>query len=127
MKLYLHRTSIVADGAFGVLKEESGKPICLTLEHTFENLRTVITPGNYTCIRTQYYKGGYPTFEIQVPGHSRVLFHKGNTEDDSEGCVLLGTTLGRLKDKAAVLQSAPAYAAFWGVVKNWPQFELEVS
>jgi hypothetical protein len=33
----------------------------------------------------------FTTFEITgVPGHSNILFHIGNYNKDSEGCVLLG-------------------------------------
>lgn len=55
-----------------------------------------IPAGDYLCTRTVYYKYGYETFLINVPGWQRVLFHPGNTENDTRGCVLVGTRPGTL-------------------------------
>lgn len=69
-------------------------PFAVTLERTFTESngaeRVVLPDGMSTCGKSRYNKGGYDTYEIAVAGHSRVLFHVGNKEVDSEACVLVG-------------------------------------
>ena len=58
---------------------------------------SAIPPGAYVCRRSRYHAGGYDTYEVtDVPGRSRILFHIGNTEEDTAGCILLGERLGVL-------------------------------
>jgi hypothetical protein len=40
-----------------------------------------------------------------VVGRSAILFHWGNTEKDSSGCILIGNRLGSLNGEPAVLES----------------------
>lgn len=77
------------DGCFGGLLWK-GMPFAVSLERTFDDGHPVIGNGQWRCKRDFYHKGGYETFEIIVPGHDRVLFHKGNKEEDSMACVLTG-------------------------------------
>jgi hypothetical protein len=57
--------------------------------------KSCIPPGHYRCRRSVWQKTGTPTFEITgVPGRSRILFHWGNTEENVEGCVYLGSDFG---------------------------------
>jgi hypothetical protein len=73
----------------------------------------VIPEGTYDAVPTFYHKGGYNTFEIvPVPGHSRLLFHVGNVEEDSLGCVLIGSSFGQVGGKAAILGSRAAFQRF---------------
>ena len=89
MMVELIRVAVLPEGAFGVLKVH-GRPVALALERTYENLEVKIPAGAWRCAPTTYHKGGYATWEILVPGHSRLLFHRGNYEADSEGCILVG-------------------------------------
>lgn len=74
--------------------------ICVTLERD----DTFLKPGCYECDR--YSSEKYPdTFEIMVPGHTKVLFHSGNDEDDTLGCVLVAQYTGYLEGKRAVLNT----------------------
>ena len=103
-RLQLMTASKREDGCFSVMKwktleEEDGRPFAVAVERTFENLRTVIGNGLVLCTRDFYHKGGYETFEIQVEGHDRVLFHRGAIEDHSLACVVVGESFGGL-DKA---------------------------
>ena len=52
------------------------------------------------------------TFEIIVFGHTAVLFHAGNTEADTRMCILLGSTVGKLKGNRAVLNSGISFSSF---------------
>lgn len=124
--LNLQTTSIEDEGCFGILKNGSNA-LCLTLERTFDDVRPIIPAGTFNCVKTVFVRGGYGTFEITgVEGHTRLLFHRGNVETDSLGCILLGTTRGELNGEEAILGSAAAFAKFWNLVQNEDSFDLEV-
>lgn len=127
IRQYLRHASIHDLGAFGVLLDQDRIPICLTLERTFESATTIIPDGVYECRRSHFNRGGYDTFEILVPGHSRVLFHKANVETELEGCIGLGFQFGRLRGQPAILQSGLAFEHWWSLVRGERTFELEVS
>jgi hypothetical protein len=97
MDLALKRTESSPDGIFGVLSDPTGKQVAVTLEHSFGD-RPAITPGAYLCVRGSHILKGmdlpFETFEItNVPGHTGILFHVGNFNQDSSGCVLLGKSV----------------------------------
>jgi hypothetical protein len=121
------------DGMWSVLCADEGpqvdpRPYATTVERTFDDeLRTVLGNGRFLCKKTKYIKGGYPTFEILVPGHSRVLFHRGNKELDSEGCVCIGENFAFVDGVTAVGDSRGGFAEFWSLVKDLDEFELVVT
>lgn len=121
----LVRVAVEDEGAFGVLKE-NGLPFCVTLERTFENNQIVIPPGLYKCRRTQFYGGNYVTFEVLVPGHSRVLFHIGNSELESRGCILLGRMYGPVSNTWGILESRLAFKDFMKRCEKRQEVSLEV-
>lgn len=94
--------------------------------YTLENDVYAFPAGQYDCTRSYYYKGKYPTFEIHVPGRTRILWHKGVIEDHSEGCILLGVTLDVWKGKIAVLGSTSAYNTFMAYLDGVDNFILEI-
>lgn len=115
-------------GAYGALLH-GGVPFAVTLERTYTVNGTEwvkIPAGRYHCRRTRYYRGDYETFEIMVPGHSRVLFHKLNTEDESEGCVGIAESFGHLRGKPAILNSAHGFREFMELAADRAEFVLEV-
>ena len=131
-RFQLVRTLVVDDGAFGVLQapELPGFAV-FTLERTFDQAGRAqlvkIPPGLYTCRSTWFYRGGYDTYEVErVPGASRILFHKGNVERDSEGCVLVGRRRGELAGVPAVLESGLAFDELMRRTGGRETFELEV-
>ena len=102
------------DGTFGVLKIDK-EPFCVTLEPwDWENAR------NKSSIPAQQYilrRYNSPTFGKtylveNVPGRVGVLFHAGNTEDDTEGCIILARHFGKLKGNRAVLNSGSTFKEF---------------
>jgi len=127
MNLSIKRVAILNDGAFGVLLS-NGVPFAVTLERTYDPGNTVkIGNGFHECRRSRYNRGGYDTFEIEVPGHERILFHKGNTELHSEGCVLVAESFAVLGDKPGVALSAEGFAEFMRRAADVDSFTLEVS
>lgn len=127
--LLLTRVYIGPEGAFSTLAEDNKPPFAVALEHTYGN-DVKLPVGKYTCRRGLHQlKNGPPfiTFEVMdVPGHSGILFHKGNVEDDSEGCILLGLQFGNIQGQPAVMQSASAFIFFMSRQSDVDSFTLEV-
>jgi hypothetical protein len=85
---------------------------------------SAIPAGRYTCRRTIYHKHGIETYEItDVPGRSRILFHPGNSEEDVQGCVALGTDFGAVTVKDEDDPQAPPRLK-WSVVRSRYAFEV---
>lgn len=99
LDLILMRDAQTPDGTFGTLALPGYA--LFTLEEDWRDNakgRSCIPAGTYTLVRTIYYKHGYETFEVTgVPGRSRILIHPGNTEEDTEGCVLVGLRIGQVQ------------------------------
>lgn len=93
----LKRISGTPQAVFGALIED-GIPFVVTLEEPWLNNQrgaSCIPVGAYVCRRVISPKFG-DTFEVtNVPGRSHILFHKGNTTDDTEGCILVGALFAR--------------------------------
>ena len=133
--LELVRVSIAPEGAFSVLLQD-GVPLGpVALERTYPVASSMprgpqflkIPAGRYRCKRTRFLRGGYETFEITgVVGHSRLLFHAGNVEDDSEGCVLVGQRFGRVGSNPGVLSSRMGFAEFMQSMGRREVFDLLV-
>ena len=124
----LIRVAYIADGTFGVLFDEE-IPFCLTVERRWiNNLSNIscIPTGYYTCKRVQSPRFG-DTFEVtDVEGRTYILFHKGNIDDDSHGCVVLGEEYGKYKGKVAVASSGRAFAEFKHRLRGVNEFILDI-
>jgi hypothetical protein len=57
---------------------------------------------------------------VTVFGRSYIMFHNGNTVDDTEGCIILGTSLGYIANKWAVVNSMDALDIFQEFMDNNP-------
>lgn len=145
MKVVLLRTTDAPDGVFGVLDLYDGAGAHAARYYTAEeewldNAPNVscIPAGTYLCRRTLFHKHGYETFEVtNVPGRSHILIHPGNTEEHTEGCILLGRRFGtatvidednrpHMRDKWAVQESKKAFDDFMERLSAANTFELEV-
>ncbi len=127
MDLILTRVYIGPEGAFSTLSPNGEPPFMVALEHTYEDNDVKVPRGTYTCRRTRFNHGGYETFEITgVPGHARLLFHRGNTELDSDGCVVVGLQFGVVNGNDGVLSSTSAHFIFMGRQNGVDSFQLEV-
>lgn len=117
----------IEDGCFGVLLWEE-KPFAVTVERTFSIDRyTVIRNSIYRCRRDFYHHGNYETFQIEVPGHERVLFHKGNKEIDSMACVCVGESFTRMDGVTAIGDSQHGFDEFMRLTEGLDEFSLTVS
>lgn len=116
MNLFIQRlTKNSTIPTFGVLLQEDQIPFALTLERPWkDNQRSIscIPAGAYTCKRVTSPKFGV-TFEVlNVPGRQEILFHKGNIQEDSHGCILIGEQFGVLLNKPAILAAKEGFEEF---------------
>lgn len=119
MDMILKNTDFTENGIFGALTSPNGNPICVTLQRAYLQPDGSYAPklpnGNYICLKGTHRLDHSPTpfqaFEVlNVPGHTGILFHVGNTNNDSFGCVLLGTAVaGR---DASITDSKLAFSKF---------------
>lgn len=128
------RTSKTSYGTFGVLHYPKGEqwiPFVLTLEDPWLNnapFVSCIPAGTYLCKRVRSLKFG-DTFEItNVPNRDHVLLHWGNSQKDTEGCVLLGEEFGSDPDGLPVIWSSKrAFDEFVRRTKDVDEFTLVIT
>lgn len=128
-KLTLRRFANTPMGAFGSIAIPDG-PTLYTCEDQWRNNvvgDSCIPAGVYKCKARPYYAKGYDAIEVtNVPGRSHILFHIGNTNVDTRGCILVGSALGYVKGQWAVTDSTNA---FKNILMPWfdgEEFELEI-
>lgn len=100
---------------------------CATTWSSSSGWAAKIPAGKYTCKRGVHQLEGshhsFETFEIMgVQGHSGLLFHAGNFDRDSAGCVLLGETTS----PSMILNSARALHAFILAQDQLDSFQLVI-
>lgn len=98
------------EGTFGRLIEH-GLHLCYTCEDPWNNNQqgmSCIPEGLYTCSPHSGPKYQNVWQVEGVPGRSAILVHQGNTIDDTQGCILVGASLGEVKGKPAVTGSRVA-------------------
>lgn len=141
----IRRIAVREEGAFGVLlhhrgpEDLVGTPFAVTLERTYplgddsvvavavRGQQVKIPDGQWEMRSTRFIRGGYDTYEVFVPGHSRLLLHRGNVELHSEGCVLVAEQFGILNAGPAVLESASGFAEFISRAGRRSRLTLEVT
>jgi hypothetical protein len=137
--LTLKRFESCKSGVFGVLTLPTGQEYYTLEEEQLGNKPRVscIPAGTYTCQRSHFNKGGYECFEVlNVPGRSQIKIHKGNTEEDIEGCIVLGVAVDVFKvidedskrevRKFGVKASRVAFLAFMARMDGASQFVLKI-
>ncbi len=127
--LKLIRKEFREDGIFSELCDSSGNILAHTLEHSYDCMPKLYD-GEFTCIRgTHRLHNNIPfeTFEITgVTGHSGILFHIGNWNDDSDGCVLVGSKVAQNSLGQMVTGSMQAFAEFMKLLEGQDNFILVV-
>ncbi len=127
MNMTLRRASFTPFGIFGTLFDAGENIIASTLEHSY-NLLPKLPDGVYTCRRGMHrlahMKQPFETFEIcDVPGHTDILFHTGNRNEDSAGCVLLGSEV----KGSEIAYSRVAFDKFMAIQAGVEEFGLTVT
>lgn len=136
MDLELKRTIYGQFGIFGMLTDLNSNRIAYTCEHAYlnsdGNFYAKIPVGKWTCIRGSHQLDGmlkpFETFEVtNVPGRTGLLFHSGNYNTDSQGCILLGLELDDKAMPPCVLDSKLAFLKFMQTQIDCNEFELTVT
>jgi len=127
-RMIIKRNQETDDGMFGMIVDGI-TPFALTLENMWLNNKrniSCIPAGEYECRRVNSPKFG-DTFEVMnVPNRSHILFHKGNTEDDTAGCILIAEEFGELNKKTAILSSARGLREFMRRLEGIDKFTLKI-
>lgn len=115
--LFIIRVESNPDGALGVLRI-GDRVFCWTLQPDPTDEHFFIPAGVYEYRRfhgTKY----KDTFEVLVSGHTGLLFHAGNDEEDTKGCILLGSDIGFGADgRRWVCKSGATFEAFMRRMKD---------
>ncbi len=132
MDLFLTRIQLGQDGIFSELTDNVGLHVAFCLEHAYPTADggwfAKIPAGVYKCLRGQHRLAGmtapFETFEISnIPGHSNILFHAGNFNRDSEGCILLGESISG----SMILNSKKVFGSFMNMQAGVDSFLLTVA
>jgi len=140
MEIVIDRSDKRDDRTLGELYID-GRFVCYTLEDTDRNLslsdpksicdkvkgKTAIPRGKYRVVLSYsprfgnrpYYKeltgdGKLPLL-LEIPGFDRILIHTGNTPDDTEGCILVGS---EIDSRGNLLRSQAAYTPLYRLIRN---------
>ena len=115
-------------GTFGVMRIQK-QVFCVTLEPAdLLNKANVssIPAQQYWCHRMVSPRFG-ETFEVQnVPGRTHILFHSGNTDDNTEGCILIAQHFGKIGKNRAILNSGETWTRFMNKMADFPGFHLTI-
>jgi hypothetical protein len=133
MLIEVIRSVYTDDGTFGTLSLD-GVPFAVTLENPWINNQpfvSCIPAGTYRAKRcrssAEYDYRDSPkygnTFVIEnVENRSKILFHWGNLEKHTQGCILVGSYFGQLGSEPAVLNSRRAFNIMMKKLKNVESF-----
>lgn len=135
MNFTIKRSDYRPDGIFSFILNENNEEVFATLEHAYEDehggYEPKIPPGKYSCQRGLHRLHGmtedFETFEILgVEGHDGLLFHCGNFNKDSEGCILVGEKVADFGQSKGVTNSRFAFAQFMKMQEGVNMFQLTV-
>jgi hypothetical protein len=114
----LQRHEPTNDGTFGQMFL-GGRQICVTCEPI-----EAIPAGIYTCVPHSGPKF-QNVWELQnVPGHTAILIHNGNSILDTADCILVGNTFGRVDGLFAVVNSRATLDALRATLP--PTFQIDI-
>ena len=115
-------------GTQGVLRY-GAVSFALTLERPWQDNQpnvSCIPSGRYRCQRVRSPKFGN-TFEVtNVPQRSHILFHSGNTLEDTHGCILVGEEFSGTWDKPTLASSQRGFIEFLKLLDGVNVFELHI-
>jgi hypothetical protein len=116
----------------------NGKYECFGLEDPVREAKiksiTAIPAGNYK-VELRHSPRFTPRYGHEmlwlrnVSNFEFILIHPGNTVDDTDGCLLVGSRVGVLKNKIAILNSVATYNIFYRKVVEFARnktLEIEI-
>jgi hypothetical protein len=61
-----------------------------------------------------------------VPGRSEILFHKGNIDDDSRGCIVVGEQFNYVRGEDGITASKEGFEEFMKLQEGASEFTLDI-
>jgi len=122
MHLKLLRKTFTEESTVGVLSV-NGQSECFTLEDKVRAVKipgkTAIPAGIYeiTITFSERFKKPLPLL-LNVPNFSGIRIHAGNTAEDTEGCILVGTTQGVNRIGSSRVAFAALFAKLQAALKR---------
>ncbi|MHC5541432.1 DUF5675 family protein [Singulisphaera rosea] len=112
MNVFLDRFKSDDNGTFGMMILE-GQYLCHTCEDPWKNNapnQSCIPAGKYSVVK--YSSPKFPgVWRVEnVPNRSGILIHNGNNIIDTEGCILVGDSIGYIDGLPSVLNSRKTLA-----------------
>lgn len=135
MDLKLIRLYSGPDGVLSTLRDLKGNEVAAVIEHSYKDgegpWQAKMPAGVYSCRwglhRLLGMTQDFATFEVMgVPNHKGILFHCGNFEKDSEGCLLLGISVQTVGGQIEVIDSRVAFKKFMDNQAGIASFTLTV-
>lgn len=117
----LTRTLYDPKAIFGMLFDDEGNQLCLTLELPWNDNdpdTSCIPKGEYQFIRHDSPKFPHTWQIVGVPDRDGILIHNGNTEDDTHGCIIVGDSMGKIDGLPAVLNSVKTLDMLRGIIPD---------
>lgn len=133
MKLVLSRFYSDDKDTLGILTIEGVKdPVFYTMERPWldnQPFASCIPRGVYK-VRTHHSRKfvSYPDVwqVMDVSNRAAILLHVANWSEQLEGCIAIGTRLGYLSDKKAVLHSVEAFDKLKEILGYPSEFDLTI-
>ena len=117
------------DGSFGKMRIDK-QVFADTLEpyqRANKRFLSLFPAGQYLCKRVHSPKFG-ETFEIYfIEDRDNIVFHWGNFDENTEGCVILGNGIGVIGDRRAILNSKNTFKKFMRALDHVDEFVLTVT
>ena len=114
-KLTLKRIAKKADYTIGRLEDEAGNRICYKGGELKVPRKSAVPEGTYPVVVTKSWKfGKYLPLLVGVPGFEGIRIHSGNTNKDTDGCILVGQNL----EKGKVLMSRITLERLMKLIEN---------
>lgn len=130
-QVFLKRGYMGGDCTLGMLYiENEFHPPLYTLEEPWAHNKqklSCIPAGSYVCVPHVGTRFKDVWRLLDVPNRTAILIHAGNTTDDIEGCILVGTTHGRVRRKHAVLNSQVAINMLRDIIGTKNSFRITIS
>ena len=121
-------------GTIGILKLNK-EVFCFTMEppdHENERNISSIPTGQYICKPWNSTNYGKTWMVADVYRRNGILFHPGNYVGNTQGCILLGSEVGKLLGDRAILNSGKTFKEFMIMtegerLKDESDFHLTIS
>ncbi len=138
MDFKLKRFLFEADGIFSKMYDKDDNLLATCLDHAYDSglgngtFIPKIPDGVYKCVRglhrLEHMNEDFETFEITgVTDHTNILFHWGNYNRDSSGCILLGSGMSRINGSNMLIHSRDAFNKFMQMQKEINEFTLTIT